>query len=307
MRTDGKRCGAEHGGSGIASRRPGSGASSHRDGARRGSRCRARSWLSEINYYRLGAGLKAASNNRSWDRGILNHLKYLEDTPARYLTGQYQSFHTENPASPYYTASGAREGSRSDLLLGSAGGARADIDDWLAAPFHAIGMLRSNLRRVAFAAGYIGAGLDVLGGLTAAAPDRKPVLFPGNNVTTNLTGYAGDELPNPLQSCRKSFDRKPVGLPIIALLPAAPSRHLSASLWWPGGKVERPGAGTLCVVDEFTYHSTDKVYGPTGLDILKGDDAVLLFPSGQLLNGGYKVTIFDTSKITYTWRFKVKA
>lgn len=61
------------------------------------------------------------------------------------------------------------------------------------------------------------------------------------------------------------------------------------------------------MVDEFTYHSTDKVYGPTGLDILKGDDAVLLFPSGQLLNGGYKVTIFDTSKITYTWRFKVKA
>ena len=266
-----------------------------------------RTWLQEINYYRRGAGLMTVTNRRAWDRGIVNHLRYLEKTPAKYFTGQYQSYHTENPASPYYTKSGTLEASRSDLLLGSAGSGLADIDEWLTSPFHAIGMLRNGLRQVAFAAGYIGAGLDVLGGLRAVAPDPKPILFPGNKVTTNLTSYPGDELPNPLQSCRKSFSRKPVGLPIIALLPATPSKHLTASLRWPSGKVQRSGAGALCVVDQFTYRSTDKVYGPTGLEILEGDNAVVLFPSGTLVNGGYTVTISDTAKITYKWRFKVRA
>jgi hypothetical protein len=269
----------------------------------------ARTWLQEINYYRVGAGLKAVTNAASWGRGIHNHLRYLEKTPAKYFTGQYQSVHTENPKSPFYTKSGALEASRSDLLEGSVGDALGDIDNWLTAPFHAIGMLRYGLKKVAFAEGYIGAGLDVLGGLTYGTPDPKPIFFPGNNVTTSLVSYGGGELPDPLQSCHwsKSAKRKPVGLPIIALLPTVPSRALVARLRLPNGKVERTKAGTLCLLDQFTYHSTDKVYGPTGLAILEGDHAVVLFPSGDLRTGRYNVTIYDTQKITYAWRFTVKA
>lgn len=285
----------------VGAERPGS--------TRPAASARVRTWLQEINYYRLATGLKPVADDRAWDRGILNHLKYLLDTPAKYFTGQYASYHTENPKSPYYTPSGALEASRSDLLIGSTGSALGDIDSWLAAPFHAIGMLRSPLRKVAFAAGYIGAGLDVLGGLTSAPPDPKPVLFPGPRSTTNLVSYAGDELPDPTQSCHwsKSVAHDPIGLPIIALLPHTPSRHLVATLKLPSGKVERTAGRTLCLVDQFTYHSTDKIYGPTGLEILEGDNAVLLLPSGDLVNGWYKVTITDTAKITYSWRFRVKA
>ena len=48
------------------------------------------------------------------------------------------------------------------------------------------------------------------------------------------------------------------------------------------------------------------MYGPTGLAILKGDHAVLLFPSGTLKAGTYKVTIHNGPKTTYSWPFNVK-
>jgi hypothetical protein len=270
---------------------------------------RARTWLQEINYYRVGAGLKPVTANPAWNRGILNHLRYLAYTPKKYLTGEYASVHTENPKSPYYTKSGALEGSRSDLIVGGNYGALGDIDLWLTAPFHAIGMLRPDLTKVAFADGYGSAGLDVIGGLTYGNPDPKPVLFPGNHVTTNLTSYAGGELPNPLQSCHfsKAARAKPIGLPLIALLPATPSRSLVATLAWPGGHLERTNAGSLCLVDQFTYHSTDKIYGPTGKEILVDGNAVLLFPIGTLTPGSYRATIHDGAKHTYTWTFKVKS
>lgn len=279
---------------------------------------KARTWLQEINYYRVGAGLKPVTNNAAWDKGILNHLKYLEKTPPSLMTGQYASAHTENPKSKYYTKSGALEGSRSDLLLAGlegSHGSRAngggqglfDIDFWLTAPFHAIGMLREGLTKVAFASGYAGAGLDVLGGLNFT-PTTKPILFPGRNVTTNLTGYSGNESPNPLQSCHypKKDKNKPVGLPIIVLLPKTPSKQLTATLAFPRGGSEGTSGRTLCLVDQFTYHSTDPIYGPTGKAILEGDHAVLLFPSGTLKAGTFKVTVHNGPKTTYTWPFKVK-
>jgi len=269
---------------------------------------KARTWLAEINYYRTGAGLKPVASNAAWDQGIKNHLKYLQDTPPSLMTGQYASAHTENPKSKFYTKSGALEGSRSDLLLGGGVGTPLlDIDGWLTAPFHAIGMLRAGLAKAAFASGFVGAGLDVLGGLNFT-PTTKPIMFPGRNVTTNLTGYSGNELPNPLQSCHypKAAKSKPVGLPIIVLLPKTPSKALTATLAFPHGGSEGTAGRTLCLVDQFTYHSTDKVYGPTGLEILKGDRAVLLFPSGTLKAGTFKVTIHNGPKTTLTWSFKVK-
>jgi hypothetical protein len=271
------------------------------------SAARARTWLQEINYYRTGAGLKPVTSNAAWDKGIRNHLKYLQDTSPSLMTGQYASAHTENPKSKYYTKSGALEGSRSDLLLGAAGTPLGDIDGWLTAPFHAIGMLRSGLTKVAFASGFAGAGLDVLGGLNFT-PATKPIMFPGRKVTTNLTSYSGNELPNPLQSCHypKAAKARPVGLPVIVLLPKTPAKALTATLAYPHGGTEGTSGRTLCLVDQFTYHSTDTVYGPTGLAILKGDHAVLLFPSGTLKAGTYKVTIHNGPKTTYTWPFTVK-
>jgi hypothetical protein len=76
------------------------------------------SWLDRINEVRVSSGVAAVTENASWTLGIAHHLTYLEQTPLSYRTGQYASDHTENPAAPLYTADGALEASRSNLMHG---------------------------------------------------------------------------------------------------------------------------------------------------------------------------------------------
>jgi len=264
------------------------------------------SWLDEINRYRSAAGLAAVTDNPTWDAGIANHLTYMADTPASYLTGQYQSLHTENPASPYFTASGAQEAARSDLFEGAVGyGPVQFIDGWLAAPFHAVGMLRPALQQVAFSDSSTtgDAGLDVIGGLTGSPSTNEPVLFPGPGMVTNLTSYAGNEVPNPLQTCGWS-DGNTFGLPLIALLATAPQSGLTAVLTGPG-VTESTNGGTLCVVDQHTFVSSDPVYGPAGQAILTGDHAVFMIPRRPLVGGTYTITINQPTAPTISWSFSV--
>ena len=261
-------------------------------------------WLSEVNQYRVAAGLVPVTDQRSWDAGIVDHLIYLEKSPAKYFSGAYVSLHTENPASPYYTAAGAREGGSSDLFPDV--GAESDvriIDGWLTAPFHAVGMLRATLGQVAFADHGGDAGLDVISGLNENPPATGPVLFPGPNMTTDLTTY-GDEVPSPLQTCKWTGSTF-VGLPLIALLTAAPSSGLTASLASSSGHSESSQRGTLCVVDANDYYTTDTVYGPTGLEILQSDNAVFLIPKSPLTQGTYTATITQPGASVITWAFHV--
>ncbi|MEA2484428.1 MAG: hypothetical protein QOC55_2375 [Thermoleophilaceae bacterium] len=262
-------------------------------------------WLGEINRYRAAADLLPVSEQPDWAEGLSNHLTYLTKTPQSYFTGQYQSAHTENPASPYYTSSGAQEAGYSDLDEGGATSALGAVDNWLTAPFHAIGMLRARLAKVGFAidtsTGF--AGLDVIQGIDSSRPaSAKPVLFPGPGMTTNLVRFNGGELPSPLETCGWQ-DRGSVGLPLIALLPNAPDPGLSADLHRPDGSTATGGNGGLCIVDEHTYHSSDQVYGPTGASILQSDHAVLLIPSSPLGNGTYSVAIHQPGETDITWSF----
>jgi hypothetical protein len=259
-------------------------------------------WLDEINRYRAAAGLSAVADNTVWDAGIADHLNYMANTPASYYTGAYQSLHTENPSSPYYTAAGAQEAAASDLFEGAVGWTPMQfIDGWLAAPFHAVGMLRPALQQVAFDSNSTtgDAGLDVISGLTGSSTTSGPVLFPGPGMTTNLTSFGG-EVPDPLQTCGWTGDS--VGLSLIALLPSAPTSGLTAMLAGPDG-TESTSAGNLCVVDENTYMSTDPVYGPTGLSILQSDNAVFLIPRTPLASGSYTATINQASASAITWSF----
>lgn len=259
-------------------------------------------WLSTINYWRQAAGLAAVSDQPAWDVGIQHHLTYLEDTPASYRTGQYASAHTENPQSPYYTSDGATEGGDSDLVLGGAVTNLDAIDDWLTAPFHAIGMLRAQLTDVAFAedsAGY--AGLDVIQGLDYNEPPAtSPILFPGPGSTTTLPTASDGEAPDPLETC--GWQGMTVGLPLIALLTQAPAATLTASVSGPSGP-ESTSTGDLCVVDTTTYHSSDPVYGPTGASILQNDKAVLLIPRAPLADGTYSVDIKQPNQPDIKWSF----
>lgn len=264
-------------------------------------------WLAEINRYRVAAGVPAVRDEPSWDEGIGDHLRYLERTPREYFTGSYASAHSENPASPFYTEGGAAEAAASDLEEGGAGtSGTSAIDGWWTAPFHAIGMLRSQLGSVAFAANYTSgyAGLDVIHGIDASAPKLAPVLFPGPSATTGLTQFGG-EYPDPRESCRWT-NVGAVGLPLIALLPSAPPPGLTARLEGPAGETSS-ASGSLCVVDEHTYVSADQVYGPTGLAILEGEDAVLLLPNHPLSNGQYTVHIEEAGADDVNWSFSVDA
>jgi len=261
-------------------------------------------WLGEINQYRGAAGLVPVTDQQSWDAGIVDHLIYLEKSPAKYFTGAYVSEHTENPASPYYTAAGAREGESSDLFPDVGGKSDVQIiDGWLTDPFHAVGMLRATLGQVAFAEYGGDAALDVISGLNQNPPAGGPTLFPGPNMTTDLTTY-GDELPSPLETC-KWTGTPPVGLPLIALLTQTPSSGLTASLVSSSGSSETSQKSTLCVVDANDYFTTNTVYGPTGLEILQSDNDVFLIPKSPLTQGTYTATISQPGASNITWVFHV--
>jgi hypothetical protein len=264
-------------------------------------------WLGEVNYYRVATGLAPVGDERAWDQGIRSHLVYLAKTPASYLTGTYASLHTENPASPYYTAAGAKEAASSNLFYGEFGFTPRDfIDGWLSAPFHAVGILRPQLKLVAFAysAGTGDAGLDVISGLDyAQSLPKTPVMFPGPGAPTNLSTFRG-ESPDPLQTCGWEKLTEAVGLPLVLLLPSPPLAGLTARLDRPGGVIETNANGGLCVVDSHTFVPSDPIYGPTALDILKGDNAVFLVPRAPLTPGNYFVSVGQPGHPEISWEFR---
>jgi hypothetical protein len=263
-------------------------------------------WLARINQIRTASGLSPVGANSGWVTGLDDHLTYLEQTPSSYMTGQYASAHTENPASPYYTSAGANEAASSDLAFGT-GSDLGAINSWLTAPFHAIGMLRPALTQVAFARhnGSGDAGLDVINGLTGS-PASSPVLFPGNGSTIDLTRYGG-ESPSPIETCTTDHpgaDYSNPGLGLIAMLPQAPTNDLSATLEQPDHTTISSNGNDLCVVDENNYTSSDSVYGPTGKEILQGDHAVLIFPRRPLVSGSYTVHITQGGQPDIAWSFR---
>jgi len=261
-------------------------------------------WLSEINMYRAAAGLSAVVDNPAWDAGLLNHLNYMEKTPPSLFTGGYASMHTENPASPFYTTSGALEAASSNLIEGAATGTNVQsIDTWFECPFHAVGMLRPSLGQVAFESLNGDAGLDVVRGLTNAAWGGGPVMFPGPGSTTNMTSYCGFESPSPLETCGWQ-SLSSVGLPLVTLLNSTPSAQLSANLTGPNGSMNVAN-GQLCIVDINDYVTTDLVYGGNGALILQDDKAVFLIPRAPLVSGNYQATISQPGQNNIAWSFDV--
>jgi hypothetical protein len=258
------------------------------------------SWLGEVNKYRVAAGLVPVSEQAAWRSGIEAHLRYLALTPSNLMTGGYESMHSENPQSQYYTLDGAAAGQSSNLGYG--GTDVSAIDGWLTAPFHAIGILRPALRKAAFARDPKtgAAGLDVIRGLGGGPPATAPVLFPGPGMTTDLSAFAGGESPDPLETC----GWKEAGLPLIALLTTTPSPQLKAQLDGPRGFMSSESGG-LCVVSPSTYRTSDTVYGSTGASILSGDRAVILIPKARLLSGTYNVRITQPGVPDIDWSFTV--
>jgi len=264
-------------------------------------------WLAALNWYRAWSGLAPATEDVGLSSGVAAHLRYLERTPDSYFSGRYASPHSENPSSPYYSSQGARSGKRSNLA--SSWTDRGAIESWMAAPFHAVGLLQPGLRTTGFARGgdltayrwSLNAGLDVFSGLTPAP--THDVFFPGPESRISLNRFGG-EYPDPTEPCTVDSGSNR-GLPIFALLSFRPTASTTARLLYPDGSVAiGTGASSpLCVLTEFNAFSTDPIFS-YALGTYRDRNMVLVLPEKPLPPGKYQVQI-ETAGQTRAWSFEI--
>ena len=245
-------------------------------------------WLTTVNYYRAMAGLSPVVENSMLSGGAYNHSCYmLYNGITHYETGGLTG----------YTTSGDAAGRQGNVAVSSAYGtsARSHVELWMTGPFHALGILRHNLRSVGFGkcdltttpTWHSGATLNVIAGLDGTVPRPPwPINWPGNGTTTSLSKFV-TESPNPLTFCGWSGT---AGLPVISMMPEKVTT-VSASMTGPNGPLE------VC-----TLYS-----GNTSGDaqaILNADNAVTVVPRTQLAPGVYTTTI-NTNARSETWSFTV--
>lgn len=247
------------------------------------------SWLTAVNYFRAMAGLGPVTENAASSAGAYLH--------ARYMVENNTITHDEVDGGPWWTPEGDTAGNSGNVAVSSGAGAtaRSHIELWMTGPFHAIGILRHNLRQVGYGQ-YAnaasprwrsGATLDVLQGLDwAARRPSMPILFPGHGTTTSLHRFI-TESPNPLTFCGWTGA---AGLPVIAMMPEAPA-NATATISGPAGPIE---ACTL----------TSANTNGAASRILAGDHAVVVVPRTQLSPGVHTVSV-TTAYRNVTWSFTV--
>jgi hypothetical protein len=265
-------------------------------------------WLDLVNAARTGSGLPAVTDHPAWASAITSHLQYLANTTPSLMTGAYASMHTENPASPYYSAAGADAASSSNL--DTAVNDTDAINSWLDAPFHAANMLAPDLQQVAFARlpyrnnGIENAGLDIWHGRSGSAAVTSPIVFPGAGTSTPIRLFSGEH-PEPVPpTCTFASDEQP-SLPLIVLLPQQPSSDLHATISGPMGSFSTDSGGA-CVISKYNYDpSTDSVYGSGGTSFFQSVPAVFIVAKRPFLEGGvYHATLVNGSQ-TIAWSFGI--
>lgn len=244
-------------------------------------------WLTTVNYYRSMAGLGSVVEDPSMSAGATSHSCYM----------LYNGIsHDETPGLAGYTVEGDAAGNSGNVAVSSQinTSARSHVELWMSGPFHAIGILRHNLRTTGFGkcdnastpTWHSGATLDVLRGLVSNPRPADPILFPGNGTTTNLDRFVV-ESPSPMTFCNWTGA---AGLPIIAMMPEA-ANNATASLVGPSGPVE------VCVLSAANTSGVAQ-------QILQGDNAVVIVPRTVLAQGTYSVAA-NTSARGVSWSFTV--
>ncbi len=247
-------------------------------------------WLTTINYYRSMAGVPPVSEDPLLSAGARNH--------SRYMVGNGVIAHDEVDGATYWTANGDAAGNNGNVAVSSNATttARKHIELWMTGPFHAVGVLRPQLRT----AGYgqyddanaspwrSGATLNVISGLDLSAPrSTQPILFPGPGTTTSLTQFIA-ETPSPLPFCGWTG---PAGLPVLALLPNAPVSPVGSMTSSTGEVIE------VCTLSRANTSGVAQA-------ILSGDNAVVVVPRRPLAPGTYHVTV-NTGNGIVDWSFGV--
>ena len=248
-------------------------------------------WLGIVNTYRAMSGLEPVTANGTWSAQAQAHSCYM------LLNG---ISHDEVPGRPGYTTGGDTAGNSGNVAVSSSmsATARNHIDLWMTGPFHAIGILRHNLRSSGFGLCSAtdaptpwrsGGTLDVIRGIDGSAPrPASPIVFPGNGATVPLHSFI-TESPNPMTMCGWSGS---AGLPLFAMMPGGVGAA-NAALTGPNGPIE------TCVLH------AGNVSDPTARAILAGDNAVVVMPRAPLVDGTYTATVETDGGGSVTWSFAV--
>ncbi len=257
------------------------------------------SWLARLNFYRSMAMLPPVAEDPTLSVGPFEH--------ARYMVRHDVINHAEGPLDAWATLAGAKSAAVSNL----AGSWRAEpdawaIDNWMQAPFHAIGILDPALKNVGFGIfrennGQIqtAAALDVIHGRAESAGTRFPVLWPANGTLVPIGAHTS-EYPSPLTSC--SGYSLPAGLPLIVQLgPGSLVPTGTRSMVWLGKhRVDH------CIFDETTYRNPNAAEQQLGRSILAARDAIVIVPKYPLKPGStYRVTLESTG-YQIDWSFRVQ-
>jgi uncharacterized protein YkwD len=248
------------------------------------------SWLDIVNGYRRQAGLVPVTADPKGAAGARASSCYMIRNDIA---------HDQIKGLPGYTRAGAAAAQASNLAVSAEARTpdRRMIDLWMTGPFHAIGILRPNLRTVAYGrcegTGPLwrtAATLNVLDGLVPAPRPATPVVWPGNNTTTHLSTFVA-ERPNPVELCGWSGT---AGLPVIAMLPGTVPGPPTAAMTAPNRK-----GLEVCAL----WHGN--VDDPAARTILGGQNAVVVVPRKPLTAGRHTVVIVSGSQ-TIEWSFTIR-
>jgi hypothetical protein len=246
-------------------------------------------WLGVVNTYRQMSGLQPVTANSTWSAEAQAHSCYML---------QNNITHDEIPGNPGYTAGGDIAGNSGNVAVSSSidATARSHVELWMTGPFHAIGILRHNLRSSGFGLcanastpqWHSGGTLDVIRGIDYGVPrPSTPIVFPGNGATVPLHRFI-TESPNPLSMCGWTGT---AGLPLIAMMPND-FTSATTSLTGPSGPIQ------TCALHE------GNVAAGVAKSILGGDNAVVVMPRSELADGTYTATV-NTDNGQVTWSFTV--
>ena len=244
-----------------------------------------------MNAWRTSVNLPVLTENTTWDQGDYNH--------ALYMVKNDQVTHYELSTLPYYTVAGDTAARNGNIEVNSTTSFTDEqaIDWWMAAPFHALGMMDPRLTSTGFGSyrqvksGWdAGFTLDTIRG-NSFTGGTYPVFFPGSGSTEPLTSYGGNEFPDPLQACPGYS--APTGLPVFVEVGGNVSTTVGAHSFTGNGT---PLAH--CVVD-----STNTAVG----SYLKSRGAVLLIPQARLQPGATYTVALTVNGVPYTWSFGVSS
>ena len=248
-------------------------------------------WLQRLNGWRAISNLPALSENSTWDAGDAAHSLYMVKNQV--IT------HYEDSTLPYYTAAGDQAARNGNIEVSSMTSTQdwQAIDWWMAAPFHAMGMMDPRLTSTGFGAyrevrsGWqTGFALDVLRG-NSFTGGTYPVYFPGNGSNEPLTTYSGGEFPDPLQAC--SGYAVPTGLPVFIQVGGNVHTAVTASAFTGNGSPLQ-----YCVID-----SNNAAVGSN----LVARGGVIVIPRQPLQAGVHYTVALTVNGVPYTWSFGVSS